>query len=186
MIINDLRDKLPKNQDPNRVWSKRDLKDIDTVTIHQAASKGNTLAVARYHTTPTKDRDGDGIIEVWERNHVSSKGAPAICYHYTIEPDGQINWCNDLDDIVWHVGTTKGNKRAIGICVLGNFSGPSWEAEEPSDAQIVALLSLLDYILTKSDTSISRKRIMGHSELKKNKENCPGTTLMNLVKTYRA
>jgi N-acetyl-anhydromuramyl-L-alanine amidase AmpD len=186
MRINDLRKELPKNPDPDRVWKKRDSKDIKGIAIHQSASDGTTWGIAKYHTDPTSDRDGDGIIESWERNHVSSKGAPAICYHYTIEKNGEINWCNDLDSIVWHAGTSKGNRDYIAICVIGNFSGPTYEGkEEPTDAQINSLKYLLDFLTVSDFLGLSKEDVVGHNDLKKSKENCPGTMLSIALETYK-
>ena len=95
MHIVDVINELPKNDDPSIVWDSRRSADIDKIIVHQSACKnGTTRGIAKYHTRASRDIDGDGIVETWERNHISAKGAPAICYAYTIDYNGIIYKCN--------------------------------------------------------------------------------------------
>jgi N-acetyl-anhydromuramyl-L-alanine amidase AmpD len=188
MKINDVRDSLPKNRDPNRVWKMRKSADVTSLIIHQAACKGaTTRGIAKYHTSPTEDRNNDGRIDAWEVNHLSAKGSPAICYHYTIERDGKVYKCNSHWDIVWHAGVGSVNKTSIGICLLGDFSGPGYEGKEkPTKAQLKSLIELTDDLMASDVWTIEKKDIKGHCDVKASKAACPGTIIMNTIKnTYR-
>jgi N-acetyl-anhydromuramyl-L-alanine amidase AmpD len=188
MEIKDVRNTLPKNRDPNRVWKIRKSSKIDTIVVHQAACKGaTTRGIAKYHTSPTEDRNNDGRIDAWETNHLSAKGAPAICYHYTIERDGTVYKCNSHWEIVWHAGKRSVNKRSIGICLLGDFSGPTYAGkQEPTKEQLNSLEELIDYFFMADTWYVKKENIKGHCEIKKSKASCPGTETMNMIKkVYR-
>lgn len=183
MIIKDVINTLPRH--PTRTWRKRNLVDIDTIVVHQSATayKASTKGIAKYHTTPTGDKNGDGVVEAWEKNHLSSLGAPGIAYTYTIEKDGTIYHCNHWDDITWQAGNARVNKESISICVIGNFSGPSWEGtDEPTDEQEESLIFLIGNLELESGLNI--KYIRGHSDIKPTKENCPGNRIMELIVDY--
>jgi N-acetyl-anhydromuramyl-L-alanine amidase AmpD len=189
MEIIDLRNELPKNRDPERVWKIRRSREIDMLVVHQSACKDcSTKGIAKYHTSPTEDRNNDGRIDAWETNHLSAKGAPGICYHYTIERNGTVYKCNSHWEIVWHAGVSSVNKRSIGICLLGDFSGPTYVGrEKPTKKQLVSLDELLEYFLIADTWSVDNQNIIGHCEAKKSKESCPGTIIMDFIKkTYRA
>jgi len=183
--IVDATDALPKHQ--TKRWSKRQFWNIEEVIIHQSVSTGGMFDVAKYHIIPTKDRDGNGIIDGWERNHISNTGCPGICYTLGVEKDGLIYKMNDFDDITWHA---KGhNIKALGIVIFGNFSGTSWKGiEEPSMGQLSSLLKLLNYIRYDllRDNNVPKERFFGHCEIdKKNKENCPGNIIMSELISWR-
>lgn len=177
-------DKLPWNT-LGRKWAKRSLATIDRFVVHQAASKGATVeAVNKYHITPTSDRDKDGDIEGWEKNHISPQGCPHICYHYAIGIDGTVYQCNPLTDVTWHC---KGfNTKAVGILVCGAFKGPGFTTgDEPTDAQKSSLVELLNK-LHQDMPQIPKNHYFGHCELDpKGKPACPGTTLLNVLKGWR-
>ena len=183
MVLIDLRDKLPVNPDPGRVWDLRKSAEVDTIIVHQAACKNaTTMGLAKYHTSPTEDRDHNGMIDAWERNHLSDKGAPGICYHYTIEYDGTIYKCNSHWDSVWHSGSTKINNRSLGICVLGDFEGPTYVGKEkPRKEQLTALEELISFLLA-HDWDIKKSNIKGHCEVKATKQACPGNIIMDTIK----
>lgn len=186
MIIKNVIDTLPRH--PTRKWTTRFLDTIDTIVVHQSATAYNasTKGIAKYHITPTGDRDGDGIIEPWERNHLSENGAPAIAYHYTIEKDGVIYHCNSWNDTTWHAGMASVNKRSLSICVIGNFSGPSWDGtDEPTDEQLESLLFLVENLRLMSILIIPKENIRGHCDIKISKENCPGTIIMNTINALK-
>lgn len=170
---------------PTRRWGQRQLHVIHEVVVHQAASKGATAeAVNRYHITPTADRDGDGVVEAWERNHITPTGCPHICYHFVIENDGTVKQCNELTDVTWHA---KGhNIVALGILVAGYFKGPGHpKAGDPSEAQKKSLLALLEF-LRKSFPKMPKANYIGHCEVDpQNKAACPGDAIMDVLKSWR-
>jgi hypothetical protein len=188
MKIVNVEEELPRNPNPKRVWKFRKSGIITTIVVHQAACKGaTTRGIAKYHTSPTEDRNNDGRIDAWEINHLSPKGAPAICYHYTIERSGIIYKCNYHWDIVWHAGVGSINKSSIGICILGDFSGPTYTGKQkPTKAQLKSLVELIDHLMVSNIWDIQNKNIVGHCDVKKSKQSCPGTIIMNTIKdTYR-
>lgn len=188
MDIIDVRNSLPKNRNPKRTWKIRKSSTIDTIVVHQAACKGaTTRGIAKYHTSPTEDRNNDGRVDAWEINHLSPKGSPAIAYHYTIERDGKVYKCNSHWSIVWHAGVGSVNKISIGICILGDFSGPDYDGrQKPTKAQLKSLVELIDHLMMADTWDIQNKNIVGHCDVKKTKQSCPGTIIMNTIKnTYR-
>ena len=179
----DIIEKLPWH--PTRTWGNRPLSKITEIIIHQAAANGATAKnVNKYHITPSADKDGDGVIKSWERNHLSDKGAPHIAYHYVVETDGKVYQANKLTSVTWHA---KGhNTKAIGILITGYFKGPDHEnANEPTEAQLKSLVNLLDYLQDDFPT-IEKTKYLGHSEVDSvHKAACPGYTLMETLKKWR-
>ncbi len=158
---------LPKHT--TRTWGVRPTKGIKWIVIHQAASTGSVENMAKYHSTPGK------------QNHLTSKGAPGLAYHYAITRDGDIWKCTEDTKLTWHV--SKKNTPSLGILVAGNFSGPSHTGlEEPTEKQIAAL----NYLLGILKSRYLNAEIKGHCELSSYKENCPGTVLMHEVILYRS
>jgi N-acetyl-anhydromuramyl-L-alanine amidase AmpD len=181
MDITNLINVLPWH--PTKRWAVRTKAAITTVVVHQAASAGTLENINKYHITPTVDRDGDGDIDGWEKNHVSPTGCPHICYTYAIRANGEVCQCNNLTDVTWHVKNA--NSKAIGILVCGNFNGPGWsKGGEPSPAQIDSLQELLQHIHTSVLPAIPKNKYFGHCELQA-KPACPGTTLMQTLKSWR-
>ena len=149
-----------------RTWSKRPLKKINKIVVHQSLTNGAGIleGINNYHITPGQN------------NHISPNGAPHICYHYAIGKDGSVYQCNQLSSLVWH---TRGqNTSGIGIVVLGNFDGPSYTGKEkPTELQIKNTNRLIDFLLKKDNINIEPTEIYGHKDF--GKENCPGTILYN-------
>jgi len=177
---------LPWNADLTRKWYPRSLDAIDSIVIHQTVSSSNSTisGINRYHITPTQDRDGDGIIEPWERNHLSPKGSPHIAYTFVIDWDGKVYQCNSIKENTWHSGKTYYNRNGIGIALMGNFSGPGWDGEcEPTKEQMTNLRKLTN-LLTKR-YNIPKINVLGHCEVKKSKKACPGYEIMGFLKNYR-
>lgn len=77
MDITNLINVLPWH--PTKRWAVRTKASINTIVVHQAASAGTIENINKYHITPTSDRDHDGDIEGWEKNHISPTGCPHIC-----------------------------------------------------------------------------------------------------------
>lgn len=181
-----MRGLLPRHK--TRRWTRRKIQQIDCVVVHQSVSEYGAEGVSRYHISKTEDRNGDGIIESWERNHISDDGCPAICYTYGIEDDGSILLMNDLEDITWHVRNF--NYCCLGIVVFCNASGPTWGGtKEPTEEQRKSLVLLLNYIKEdrlKDNIKLKRNNFFGHCEIDPlNKKNCPGNLLMETLRKWR-
>lgn len=160
--IIDIRRTIPKH--PTRKWKKRTT--ADHIVVHTTASDNqDPNKTARYHITPG------------EQNHISSKGAPGLCYSDFITKDGTIYHCNSYQDITWHCGIW--NTRSIGIVLA--FKGQDNVA--PEEAQYKALLEHL--VILCLYTHIPPTNVIGHREVpgimqilgngsKKYKKTCPG------------
>lgn len=95
-----------------------------------------------------------GSAEAFARYHVNSLGWPGIGYHFVIEKDGTIKYCNSLGLKTYHVGNS--NRFALGICLTGDF-----RYEEPTAAQKDSLRKLVAVLI---DLLPNLKRIRGHNE----------------------
>ena len=148
-IIND----LPRNGD----FSLRPIDGITGISVHHSASKMGQFDVydfAKWHTDPN-----------------GRMAAPAICYHFCIEPDGEILQVNLLEQRAWHSGNA--NTTTIGIELNGNFC-----IEQPTEEQIKSLNWLNDYLQHRLERKLT---IKGHKEWKGNYTSCPGKHLMEIL-----
>jgi len=150
---------------PTRRWKTRQLEKIDRIIIHQSLADAKVSALNEYHISPG--------------NHISSDGLPHIAYHFVISREGVIWRCNNYADVTWHC---KGvNTRSIGVCVVGNFSGPGHLGSDgPSEDQIAALEYLQWFI---SDELQQAFLLHGHMDY--NKYACPGYVLERWVRETR-
>lgn len=185
LVITDLREKLPWN--PRRgKWEKRPYSAIQGAIVHQSAGHAraasspdvkcyNVEAINNYHIS--------------KECHIGSgQGCPRICYHFGIEPNGEVKLCNDFDDITWHAGSA--NYHYIGIVVCGNFSGKGWTGDQdPTDKQLDSLQLLLSWLLVKPEPALPefrrRDQIFGHCEKSLGKPACPGYIIMDKIKEWR-
>lgn len=96
-----------------------------------------------------------GSAEAYANYHVGSLGWCGIGYHFVIEKDGTVKFCNDVGLKTYHVGNH--NSYAVGICLTGDFrtQKPTKEQEESLRNLVRALQS--DYPRLKT--------IKGHNEL---------------------
>ncbi len=150
-IINYINE-LPRNGN----FRTRPIENITHISVHHSASKSGQFGL--------KD---------FARWHMDPKGrlkAPAICYHFGIEPDGKIYQVNTLDQIAWH--TIGANEYSIGIELNGNF-----EVEEPSPEQLDSLKWLIEYL----KQELGELTILGHKQFKGNATSCPGKNLLTKI-----
>lgn len=172
---------------PTKRWARRGIDQINMIIVHQAAIKASGAVdflnqINTLHITPTKDKNKDGKLDNWERNHLSDTGAPHIAYTFVIERSGKVVQTNPVSDITWHC---KGfNTQSIGVLVAGNFDGPHWIGDEiPTSAQVRNLKRLLNIL--KKRYNIEIENIKGHGELNEMKEACPGYIITDVIKNYR-
>lgn len=57
--------------------------------------------------------------------HVNGHGWRGLSYHYAVERDGTLYWCNDVDDLTWHARGFNG--KGIGLSFVGDDKGPTPE-----------------------------------------------------------
>lgn len=173
--ISDQRTKLPRHA--TKRWGRRTPEDIIGLVIHQSAGSRawSTKSIAEYHVGP---------------NHISPTGCPGLCYVFTVEADGKIIQANDLEDITWSQGSqitplpgTKSNTNYLGICVLGDFDGPSYDGkdDQPTKEQLASLDQLVSWLQDK--LGLNRANLFGHYHF--GKANCPGTFLADWLEERR-
>ncbi|MCX8001714.1 MAG: N-acetylmuramoyl-L-alanine amidase [Anoxybacillus mongoliensis] len=132
--LKDIRHLLPTRS--GQSYKKTTLQQKTHIIIHHSLTKtGSAFAFANYHV---------------------SKGWPGIGYHFVIEQDGTIHFCNDLETISYHVGNH--NSYCIGICLTGDFrtQQPTNEQKQSLKALYKTLVSILP----------NYKDVKGHNELK--------------------
>lgn len=151
---------------PKRRWSERKLTTINKIIIHQELGEGTTEEVNLYHIQP---------------NHISPRGCPHFCYHYSIEKTGDIIQANELKHITWH--TAAENLVGIGIMLVGNFAGPrhSLGTSEPAPEQIKSLDFLTGFL--QDAFGFSNQEVYGHYHF--GKRACPGTVVENWIEGHR-
>lgn len=130
----DYRERLTKH--PAKSYALRSLDSITHLAVH--------------HSLTT-----EGSAEAFARYHVKSHGWPGIGYHFVIEKDGTIKWCNPLEVKSYHVGNS--NRFSVGICLVGDF-----RKQELQPIQLDPLLYLLKYL--SRELSIPPANIKGHNE----------------------
>lgn len=160
--------KLKLDPNPrNPKWGKRLTSSITKIIVHQELGEGDTMAVYRYHISPT--------------SHIKpGVGAPSIAYHYTIEKDGTIYDVNDDTSVTWH--TAGQNMRSLGIMLVGDFTGPGHIGKrEPTAEQMDSLTKLLDFLC--EQYSVPRAAVYGHKDF--GKQACPGDTVMKAISAYK-
>lgn len=118
----DFRNKVKRH--PTKKFPDLPLKNKTTIAIH--------------HSLTSRKLAGSNA-EGYARYHVDTHGWPSIGYHYVIEADGTIKFCNEINLRTYHVGNR--NNYAVGICLSGDFR---YEYPTPKQRRLSRLsLSLL-------------------------------------------
>ena len=134
MNIVDKRNTLVRHV--SRRYGRRQKSEIKHIAIHHSATtSGSAEAFARYHV-----------------NHLNW---PGIGYHYVVDKDGTISLCHDLEVVSFHVGNS--NRRAVGICMVGDFRS---QALEPNQKR--ATMDLVFKLM--EDLNLSIEDVWGHIE----------------------
>ena len=144
MEIKNIIDKLPYNGE----FMQRDLSYIKQIVVHHSASE-----IGKF---------GPEDFAFWHMN--GSMRAPRICYHYVIQPDGEVYQTNHLESVSWHAG--EANWSSVGILVNGNF-----EVDEPTKNQLSALRILNKKLIDE----LGDLDIVGHCDVQATL--CPGKNL---------
>ncbi|MDC0760638.1 N-acetylmuramoyl-L-alanine amidase [Brevibacillus sp. AG] len=132
-VVKDVRASLPRHK--TLKYGRRKLTDIRSAALHHSATlSGSPEAFARYH--------------------VGTNGWPGIAYHFVVQKDGTIYWCNDPEVISYHVGNS--NRHALGICLVGDF-----RKQKPTPSQIEAANRLIQHLQVQIPTM---KQVLGHYE----------------------
>lgn len=160
---------LPRHK--SKVWSKRDPSKIIGICNHQIAGNDNPVNTAAYHVKyfPAK-----------------TPGAPGLCYTFYVRKNGDIWWCNDIEDATWSQGDGKRpgseNDAFISIVSGGNFAGPghSGGSDKLTDAQKVSLVELWSWLI--KHLGLTPNDLFGHFHF--SKPACPGYEITALMTQY--
>lgn len=120
-------------------FKRKSVKDFTDIAIHHSLTKRGLAG---------------SNAEAYARYHVDKLGWPGIGYHFVIEPDGTIKYCNTISLMCYHVGNHNGY--AIGICLTGDF-----RYEKPTKEQEKALRALHAELKKQLP---NYKRTRGHNE----------------------
>lgn len=173
MSLIDLRSKMLKNPDPKRVYKKRKISKISAIVLHCDDWDADVWTIAKYDVTPHPD------------HHISPAGCAGFTYHFFVEKDGSVLYCQDLTDVTWHAGNHNGY--TVGICMRYKATG---NKNPPLSIQLERTTSLMADLCLR--LGIDPDLIRGHRELpgtgykivngkKKLRKTCPGL-LVNLDK----
>ncbi len=156
--------------------STRRLQQIALIVVHYDAQwrPDKYDPIARYKAQALYH-----IQKNWGRNPLKPIRGFGLMYHYRISGDGQIWQTQPEDLITWQANNA--NPYALGICC------DCGENQEPTEAQLVSLYNLLEYMcFERPDFPAGRRDVWGHGELTKygNATKCPGRFLP-YVQRYR-
>ncbi|MCD6289727.1 MAG: N-acetylmuramoyl-L-alanine amidase [Anaerolineae bacterium] len=140
-------DELPKSDDPDNVYDKRDLSEIKAIVVHHTA------------VPPS--------VDAWRvaKAHVEFNGWPGIGYHFFINADGTIEQTNWLETVSAH---TKGqNRYSVGVVFAGDFTNVV-----PTPAQIERGGHLIAWLM--QELKVPVEWVRGHKEMPDQTTACPG------------
>lgn len=158
----DLRDELPYNEKPDAAsllanrggWWERSLDDIDGIAIHHTTTN-NLEATAAWTARPKAE---------------GGKGYPSLQYHFWVAADGEIFYCVDLGQGVWHDHCGDKNTH-ISVGMAGRLDvAPPPQAQLQATAWLVAHLCR-QFALTVEQVNGHQEWAWKHSRVK---TACPG------------
>jgi hypothetical protein len=145
--------------DKNYTKSHRGAKDIDMIVVHVA--QGSYSGTISWFNTA--------------RSNVSA--------HYVVSREGKVAQCVRNDNIAWHAGDWRYNKKSIGIEHAGYASEPRTARQYRSSARLSAYLS------RRFGIPIDRQHIIGHRDVPGVNKTCPGRfafgKYLRLIKHYK-
>jgi hypothetical protein len=129
---------------------------------------GAILGQTWHHTASPRQS-----IQTINQFHRSANGWNSISYHYAIDMDGTIFWCNDPERMTWHAGHAHTNRTHIGIAVIGNF-----ERHDLTQEQRSAIARLIPYLEDTYGASLVTLHHMHRATL------CPGKNMKEYMSKY--
>lgn len=142
---------------------KRDLKTVDTVIFHMAASRA----------------DRDYTEEQLRKDHLARGINEPMGYHWYFRKDGTVVPGRPLDVIGAHAAPE--NKYSIGYCYEGGVpagldprDNKNWKDTRTQAQKVSMLNQLYKDILTIREAGGMIKVIKGHNQVKGVKKPCPG------------
>lgn len=167
LVVHDVRSLLPRKL-PN--YLDRKLSDISIIAQHWDA----VYRPKGYDTLQRiKEQANYHINKDWGGGY----GADGLQYHLEVDNAGEVYWCRDFTDVLWHVSDA--NFRSLGISCHALNQDPTREMAE-------ALQIIYDVLTTQTpEIPAGRANVFGHKEIPSNATACPGN-FMTLVLEYRA
>ncbi len=143
----------------NYTRSNRRAKDVDTIVVHVAqGSYSGTIG--------------------W-----FGKSRSNVSAHYVVSRDGRVAQCVRDDNIAWHAGLWRYNKRSIGIEHAGYASEPKTAHQYRASAKLSAYLS------RQFGIPVNRQHIIGHRDVPGVNKTCPGrfdfSKYLHLITHYK-
>lgn len=140
----DIRADLPRNLSPEAParghWWVRDAAQIDGITLHHTMTN-NLEATAQYCTRPRAQ---------------GGKGYPTTQYAFWVAADGQVFYCVDVTEGMWHDHCGDKNTH-ISIGMAGRL-----DIAPPPDAQLQATARLVAHLMR--TYGILVERVAGHND----------------------
>lgn len=193
LVIHNVVNVLPWHA--TKKWRTRNVnKKVDMVVVHVGdtfASVGNINAY-----------------DIGPYNHICTtkpKGCPHFTYHFDITyPDGKVVQANRLKHITYHC--KRRNLRSVGIMLEGKFicmkagdyknafshtdlmgeSDVRKKYVDPTDAQLISLIQLLDKLFHDLPKYDYRTNLLGHCDVDPVNRCCdPGDTVYFLLQMYK-
>jgi len=140
-------DILPQDHTPLHNWQY-------VVIHHSGAEVGDTVGIDRYHQS--KGWEGIGYHFVIGNGHPMAVGRVEWSFRWNLQRHGA------------HVGVGDMNKKAIGICLVGNY-----DLDQPLSAQYQRAVELTALLISHIPT-LSLDRVLGHGEVDGTNTHCPG------------
>lgn len=160
---------------------RRTLAEIKYVIFHHDAAMefdGRTNVIPRY---------------VSEANYHIGKGWKHLGYSFKISREGKVYQTVPYEEIGVHAGNGGLFRNSLGVCLDGSF-----DKQAPSEAQKKAVKDLMYFFAHKSPNlpNVVEKSMYAHREIRgvgfpgtkffiPSFTFCPGTTITDIVKTYR-
>ncbi len=132
--------------------------DYDALALYKREAEGHY----------NKDWDGEGKAD-----------GSGLMYHYKIDRKGNIYFCRNLDEALWHCGNYTKNLQSIAICLDGHLTN-----QRPTKAQLSCLKEFLIGLCTQHpEFPADFDDVFGHREI--SATNCPGDNLIKFVQDFR-
>ena len=116
---------------------------------------------------------------IQQANFHIGRGEDGLQYHIKIDNVGEVFYCRNYTDTLWHCGNYPVNRASIAICLDGDFT-----QQQPTPQQLSALQGVLDELCTQHpEFPADSDDVFGHGEV--GASACPGFNLLPFVQTYR-
>lgn len=174
--LHDLRGLLPRNAQGGPRW-RVPLAQKRGIVIHyfgppigrEQDERSLLQSAAHYHVTANW---GTGVASNGSPVHITGDG---LMYHLAIGRTGDLYWCRDVEEVLWHCGAWPANAEALAILVLLGGEQRATNHQLAALARVCTTWEQLGHG--------DRSTVRGHQEL--SPTSCPGTLMADFVLPYR-